>query len=173
MARNDEPKAEGEAPVVEAADGPLLDLSDAAVKRLIKTAKKRGWVTQDELNAVLPSDVNSSDQIEDINAMLNEMGISVVESEEAEQGEKEAEPADLPGHRHLARRTQRNQDPASRHHRSGGDLRRPGRQEDAEDRHDRAAERRGARRPHRRARRAFDRAAHAAGRLRRRGRAAR
>ena len=80
MARNDEPKAEGEAPVVEVADGPLLDLSDAAVKRLIKTAKKRGWVTQDELNAVLPSDVNSSDQIEDINAMLNEMGISVVES---------------------------------------------------------------------------------------------
>ena len=44
MARNDEPKAEGEAAVVEAADGPLLDLSDAAVKRLIKTAKKRGWV---------------------------------------------------------------------------------------------------------------------------------
>jgi len=94
MARNDEPKAEGEAPVVEAADGPLLDLSDAAVKRLIKTAKKRGWVTQDELNAVLPSDVNSSDQIEDINAMLSEMGISVVESEESEEGEKEAEPAD-------------------------------------------------------------------------------
>ena len=94
MARNDEPKAEGEAPVVEAADGPLLDLSDAAVKRIIKTAKKRGWVTQDELNAMLPSDVNSSDQIEDINAMLNEMGISVVESEEAEEADKEAEQPD-------------------------------------------------------------------------------
>jgi len=93
MARNDEPKAEGEAPVAEVADGPLLDLSDAAVKRLIKTAKKRGWVTQDEHNAVLPSDVNSSDQIEDINAMLNEMGISVVESEEADEADKEAEPA--------------------------------------------------------------------------------
>src|ERR1700758_1495185 len=94
MARNDEPKAEGEAPVAEAADGPLLDLSDAAVKRLIKTAKKRGWGTQDELNAVLPSDVNSSDQIEDIKAMLNEMGISVVESEEADEADKEPEAAD-------------------------------------------------------------------------------
>ena len=89
MARNDEPKAEGEAAVAEAADGPLLDLSDAAVKRLIKIAKKRGWVTQDELNAVLPSEENSSDQIEDMNAMLNEMGINVVETEEAEEAEKE------------------------------------------------------------------------------------
>jgi len=93
MARNDEPKAEGEAVVVEAADSPLLDLTDAAVKRLIKVAKKRGWVTQDELNAVLPSEVNSSDQIEDVNSMLNEMGISVVDSEDADETEKEAEPA--------------------------------------------------------------------------------
>jgi RNA polymerase primary sigma factor len=89
MARNDEPKAEGEAVVVETADGPLLDLTDAAVKRMIKIAKKRGWVTQDELNAVLPSDVNSSDQIEDVNAMLNEMGISVVDGEDAEEAEKD------------------------------------------------------------------------------------
>jgi len=95
MARNDEPKAEGEAAVVEAADGPLLDLTDAAVKRMIKVAKKRGWVTQDELNAVLPSEVNSSDQIEDINAMLNEMGISVVDAEDADEAEKDpAESAD-------------------------------------------------------------------------------
>ena len=80
MARNDEPKAEGEAVVVEAADGPLLDLTDAAVKRMIKIAKKRGWVTQDELNAVLPSEEISSDQIEDMNAMLSEMGINVVDT---------------------------------------------------------------------------------------------
>ena len=65
--------------MVEAADGPLLDLSDAAVKRMIKIAKKRGWVTHDELNAVLPSEEVSSDQIEDINSMLNEMGINVVD----------------------------------------------------------------------------------------------
>jgi RNA polymerase primary sigma factor len=66
---------------------PLLDLSDAAVKKMIKAAKKRGYVTHDELNAVLPSEEVSSDQIEDIYAMLNEMGINVVEAEEAEPGE--------------------------------------------------------------------------------------
>jgi RNA polymerase primary sigma factor len=93
MARNDEPKAEGEAVVAEAADSPLLDLTDAAVKRLIKVAKKRGWVTQDELNAVLPSEEISSDQIEDMNAMLSEMGINVVDAEDAEEAEKEGEPA--------------------------------------------------------------------------------
>ncbi len=89
MAKKDEPKAEGEAAVVEAADGPLLDLSDAAVKRMLKIAKKRGWVTQDELNAVLPSEEISSDQIEDMNAMLSEMGINVVETEDTEEAEKE------------------------------------------------------------------------------------
>jgi RNA polymerase primary sigma factor len=67
---------------------PLLDLSDAAVKKMIKAAKKRGYVTHDELNAVLPSEEVSSDQIEDIYAMLNEMGINVVEAEEAEPGEQ-------------------------------------------------------------------------------------
>jgi RNA polymerase primary sigma factor len=66
---------------------PLLDLSDAAVKKMIKAAKKRGYVTHDELNAVLPSEEVSSDQIEDIYAMLNEMGINVVEAEEADPGE--------------------------------------------------------------------------------------
>ncbi len=73
---------EPEAPEADAADGPVLDLSDAAVKRLIKTAKARGYVTLDELNAVLPSEEVTSDQIEDIYAMLAEMGITVVESEE-------------------------------------------------------------------------------------------
>jgi RNA polymerase primary sigma factor len=95
MARNEEQKTEGEAVVAEVADGPLLDLTDAAVKRMIKIAKKRGWVTQEELNAVLPSEEISSDQIEDMNAMLSEMGINVVDSEDAEEAEKEpaAEPA--------------------------------------------------------------------------------
>ena len=85
MAKKDEAKVEGEAAAVETADGPLLDLNDAAVKRMLKVAKKRGWVTQDELNAVLPSEEISSDQIEDMNAMLSEMGINVVESEDAAQ----------------------------------------------------------------------------------------
>jgi RNA polymerase primary sigma factor len=63
-------------------DAPLLDLSDSAVKRMIKTAKTRGFVTYDELNAVLPSEEVSSEQIEDIMAMLSDMGINVVETEE-------------------------------------------------------------------------------------------
>ena len=56
---------------------------------MLKIAKKRGWVTQEELNAVLPSEEISSDQIEDMNAMLSEMGINVVESEDAEEADKE------------------------------------------------------------------------------------
>ena len=61
---------------------PLLDLSDAAVKKMIKLAKKRGYVTHEQINAVLPSEEVTSDQIEDVFAMLNEMGINVVETEE-------------------------------------------------------------------------------------------
>ena len=59
-------------------DGPLLDLSDDAVKKMIKAAKKRGFVTMDELNAVLPSEEVTSEQIEDTMAMLSDMGINVV-----------------------------------------------------------------------------------------------
>src|SRR6476620_4737814 len=74
-----------------ASDGPLLDLSDDAVKKMIKAAKKRGYVTMDELNAVLPSEEVTSEQIEDTMSMLSDMGINVVEDDET--GE-EAEPAD-------------------------------------------------------------------------------
>jgi len=70
------------------ADGPLLDLTDQAVRRMIKAAKKRGYVTYDELNEVLPSEEFTSDQIEDVYGQLSEMGINVVESEEAEEGQK-------------------------------------------------------------------------------------
>lgn len=69
----------------ESADSPLLDLSDAAVKRMIKLAKKRGYVTYDELNEVLPSEEVTSEQIEDTMAMLNDMGINVVDAEEADE----------------------------------------------------------------------------------------
>ncbi|MEI9400913.1 RNA polymerase sigma factor RpoD [Mesorhizobium argentiipisi] len=75
-----------------ATDGPLLDLSDDAVKKMIKAAKKRGYVTLDELNAVLPSEETDPDRIEDINAMLSDMGINVVEDDEVGE-ETEAEPA--------------------------------------------------------------------------------
>ncbi len=68
-------------------DSPVLDLSDQAVKRLIKSAKARGYVTYDELNAVLPSEEVSSEQIEDVMAMFSDMGINVVESEEGEEAQ--------------------------------------------------------------------------------------
>ncbi|MBO9630782.1 MAG: RNA polymerase sigma factor RpoD, partial [Shinella sp.] len=61
-----------------ASDGPLLDLSDDAVKKMIKAAKKRGYVTMDELNSVLPSEEVTSEQIEDTMAMLSDMGINVI-----------------------------------------------------------------------------------------------
>ncbi|HEY2177511.1 MAG TPA: RNA polymerase sigma factor RpoD, partial [Caulobacteraceae bacterium] len=72
-----------------APDGPLLDLTDAGVKKFIKQAKTRGYVTMDELNKVLPSDEVTSEAIEDTLAMLSEMGVNVVEAEDepAEGGE--------------------------------------------------------------------------------------
>jgi RNA polymerase primary sigma factor len=79
---------EAEAP----ADGPLLDLTDAGVKKFIKAAKTRGYVTMDELNKVLPSEEFTSEQIEDTLAMLSEMGVNVVENDE--QGEEAAAPAE-------------------------------------------------------------------------------
>ena len=91
MATKTADKKGGEATEAPQTDSPLLDLSDAAVKRMIKLAKKRGFVTHEELNEVLPSEEVTSDQIEDIFAMLNEMGINVVEQEEAEAEAAEAE----------------------------------------------------------------------------------
>jgi len=69
---------------------PLLDLNDAGVKKMIKAAKKRGYVTHDQINAVLPSEEVTSDQIEDVFAMISEMGINVVESDETETDEDKA-----------------------------------------------------------------------------------
>src|SRR4051794_28778131 len=72
------------------ADTTLLDTQSASVKRLIARGKERGYITFDELNTVLPPEQNSSEQIEDVMANLNEMGIQVVEGEEAEEGEAPA-----------------------------------------------------------------------------------
>jgi RNA polymerase primary sigma factor len=78
----------------ETSDSPLLDLSDAAVRKMIKNAKKRGYVTYEQLNGVLPSEEVTSEQIEDILAMLNDMGINVVESEEASEDEEKEDDED-------------------------------------------------------------------------------
>ena len=78
--------AETEAPESTGGDGPLLDLTDAGVKKFIKQAKARGYVTMDELNKVLPSEEVTSEAIEDTLAMLSEMGVNVVEAEEDAEG---------------------------------------------------------------------------------------
>src|SRR6266568_3988361 len=85
-----------DAPEKDSADAPspLLDLSDAAVKKMIKQAKKRGFVTFDQLNEVLPSDTTSPEQIEDIMSMLSDMGINVSEAEEADSEEDNKEEAE-------------------------------------------------------------------------------
>src|SRR5690554_1002078 len=70
----------------EAPEGALGDKTQAAVKRMMGRAKERGYVTYDELNQVLPTDQVSSEQIEDVMATLSEMGISVIEGEETEDG---------------------------------------------------------------------------------------
>ncbi len=72
--------------------GPMLDMSQATVKKMIATAKSRGYITYDELNRVLPSDQYSSEQIEDVMSLLSEMGVNVVESD----GENETEEAEAP-----------------------------------------------------------------------------
>ena len=74
-------------------DSPLLDLSDAAVKKLIRSAKKRGYVTHDQINALLSSEEVKSEQIEDILAKFSEMGVNVVETEEAEPEDEVAREA--------------------------------------------------------------------------------
>ena len=94
--KKDEAVPEKDAPDTPDAPLPLLDLSDAAVRKMIKAAKKRGYVTHDQVNAVLPSEEVTSDQIEDVFAMLNEMGINVVESEEAEAEEAPEEAKEEP-----------------------------------------------------------------------------
>lgn len=69
-------------------EAPLLDFNDAAVKKFVKEAKKRGFVTYDELNKILPPDEFTSEQIEDVMSQLSEMGVNVVESEEEQQEER-------------------------------------------------------------------------------------
>ena len=70
----------------------LLDVQSAAVKRLMAKGKERGYITFDELNAVLPPDQMSTDQIEDVMSQFSELGVQVVENEETEDTEATAKP---------------------------------------------------------------------------------
>src|SRR5262249_15709423 len=76
-------------------DSPLLDPSDAAVRELVRSAQKRGYVTHDQIDSVLPSEGVNPGQIEDVLALFSEMGIKVVETEEpGEEGEEPHEESD-------------------------------------------------------------------------------
>jgi len=67
--------------------GHSLDMSQAAVKKMIAEAREKGYITYDQLNTVLPPDQVNSEQIEDVMSMLSEMGINVIEDEDAEEEE--------------------------------------------------------------------------------------
>src|SRR5487761_1495601 len=71
----------------EAADAPLLDTVSASIKKMVAKGKERGYVTYDEINAALPPEQVSSEQIEDTMTMLSELGVNVVENEEAEEAQ--------------------------------------------------------------------------------------
>jgi RNA polymerase primary sigma factor len=79
----------------EAGDAPLIDLNEASLKKLVARAKKRGYITYDELNEALPQDQMASEQIEDVMSALNEMGVNVVEAEEADEDEDKADEPEL------------------------------------------------------------------------------
>ncbi len=118
-----------EAPAAETdLDTNLLDIQSTSVKRMIARGKERGHITFDELNAVLPPDQNSSEQIEDVMAQLNEMGIQVVESEEAEEAdpvakpEREEEDAEEPGGNVDAENLGRTDDPVRMYLREMGSV---------------------------------------------------
>ena len=83
------------ADTTENSDAPLIDLNDASIKKLVARAKKRGYITIDQINEALPQDQMSSDQLEDMMSALNEMGINIVENDEAgEDGEEADQPED-------------------------------------------------------------------------------
>jgi RNA polymerase primary sigma factor len=82
-------KATAKGQEAETGDSPLIDMNNRDVKRMIKAAKETGFVTYDALNKVLPHEEFSSEQIEDIMAMLSQMGITVVENDDGENEEGE------------------------------------------------------------------------------------
>ncbi|WP_415183623.1 RNA polymerase sigma factor RpoD [Phaeovulum sp.] len=79
-----------------------LDMSQAAVKKMIADARERGYITYDQLNAALPPEHASSEQIEDVMSMLSEMGINVIENDEAEEGETGGELVQVSASREVA-----------------------------------------------------------------------
>src|SRR5215469_18141707 len=81
---------QSEMPEKDGRQTPRLDLSDAAVRELVRTAKKRGYIAHDRISALLASEEVNSEQIENILAKFSEMGINVVDTKEASSGEEVA-----------------------------------------------------------------------------------
>ena len=94
MASKTATTAETEETREETPDGPLIDASNQAIKKMVAKAKERGYITYDEINSVLPQDQVSSEQIEDTMSMLSEMGVNVIESDEGEDSNPEAAKGD-------------------------------------------------------------------------------
>ena len=91
MASKNKPADAPAPPRDETVDGPLMDGTAAAIKKMIARGRERGYVTYDEINAILPPEKVSSEQIEDTLAHLSEAGVNVVESEENDEAEKPAQ----------------------------------------------------------------------------------
>ncbi|HEX5008392.1 MAG TPA: RNA polymerase sigma factor region1.1 domain-containing protein, partial [Hyphomonadaceae bacterium] len=85
MAVKPQPKQDATKPREETAEGPLMDGMNNAVRKMLAKGKEKGFVTLTELNAVLPQEQMSADQIEDTMAALNEMGINVVDNDEEQE----------------------------------------------------------------------------------------
>ncbi|MGK6319862.1 RNA polymerase sigma factor RpoD [Sphingomonas sp. DT-204] len=85
----------GDDTTIDVGDAPLIDLNEGSIKKLVARAKKRGYITVDQLNEMLPQDQMTSEQIEDVMSALNDMGVNVVENEDAgEDGEVEDDSVD-------------------------------------------------------------------------------
>ncbi|MGV3458568.1 RNA polymerase sigma factor RpoD, partial [Sphingomonas sp.] len=79
----------------ETGDAPLIDLNEGSIKKLVARAKKRGYITVDQLNEMLPQDQFTSEQIEDVMSALSDMGVNVVENEDVgEDGESDDDTPD-------------------------------------------------------------------------------
>jgi RNA polymerase primary sigma factor len=78
----------------DSADAPLIDLNDAGVKKLIARGKKRGYITIDEFQEALPQGETSSEAIEDVMSHLSDLGINIVENEEAGEDDEDKEKPD-------------------------------------------------------------------------------
>jgi RNA polymerase primary sigma factor len=76
-------------------DAPLIDLNEATIKKLVAKGKRKGYLTYDELNAALPQDELSSEQIEDVMSAISEMGVNIVESDE-DASDEDGEDAEGP-----------------------------------------------------------------------------